>query len=315
MRFFSVFSGIEAASVAWDGLGFEAVGYSEINPFASAVLAHHYPETKNYGDITKNPSWGLTAGTADILIGGSPCQAFSIAGLMRGLADPRGNLALTFVQLAARLQPRWVVWENVPNALSSNGGRDFAAIVSAFSQLGYGLCWRVLDCTGYGLPQRRKRLFLICHIGSWQPAAQVLFDSSKGSDLEADCGSPEEIHTPVYLTRDKQSSRVVTFQPGNLIRQAGARPSEKYVTTLKASSGDQCPWIATEEGIRKLTPVDYERLQGFPDNYTSIPYKGKAAEDCPEAQRLKALGNSMATPVIRWIGARIKRINRELYGS
>ena len=311
MKFLSVFSGIEAASVAWKDLGWEAVAFSEIDPWPSALLSHHYPKIPNYGNITQHHTWPITPGSIDLLIGGSPCQAFSIAGDMLGLADPRGNLALTFVQLAARLQARWVVWENVQNAISSNGGRDFAAIISAFSQLGYGLCWRVLDCTGFGLPQRRKRLFLICHLGSWQPAFKVLFDSTKGAHLEGNSGSQEQANPSLYLTGDKQSNRVMTFQPGNLIRQAGARPSDKHITTLKASSGDQCPWICTEEGIRTLTPIDYERLQGFPDNYTRIPYKGADASACSDSKRFKALGNSMATPVIKWIGERIKAIDQE----
>lgn len=179
MNFLSVFSGIEAASVAWKPLGFKALGFADINPFASAVLSHHYPETKNYGDITQHKSWGIKPGTVDVLIGGSPCQAFSIGGFREGLADPRGSLTLNFVSLIDSLKPRWVIWENVPGVLNSNRGADFAAFIWALGQCGYSFGWRVLDAQGTGspnpLPQRRRRVFLIGHLTDRNAAAEVLF--------------------------------------------------------------------------------------------------------------------------------------------
>jgi hypothetical protein len=145
MTYLSVFSGIEAASVAWKDLGWEAKGFAEIDEFASAVLAHHFPSIKNYGDITKHTTWDIAPGSIDILIGGSPCQSFSASGKRTGLADPRGQLSLTYLELVKRLQPRWIVWENVPNVLRSNQGRDFAHFIISLGQCGYGWTYRVLD--------------------------------------------------------------------------------------------------------------------------------------------------------------------------
>ena len=174
MRFLSVCSGIEAASVAWNPLGWKAVGFSEIEPFPCAVLAHHYPGTPNYGDMTKFEEWPNA--NVDLLCGGTPCQSFSVAGLRKGLADPRGNLMLTFGAIAAKYRPRWLVWENVPGVLSSNGGRDFGAFLGMLGQLGYGFAYRVLDAQYFGVPQRRRRVFVVGCLGDWRRAASVLFE-------------------------------------------------------------------------------------------------------------------------------------------
>ena len=177
MRYLSTFSGIEAASVAWHPLGWEPVGFSEIDPFASAVLKHRFPGVPNYGDITKHPDWGLEPGSVDLLVGGSPCQAFSVAGLRKGLDDPRGQLTLVYLQLAARLQPEWIVWENVPGVLSADGGRAFGAFLGALAELGYGFAYRVLDARHFGVPQRRRRVFLVARrAGDWQSCAKVLLE-------------------------------------------------------------------------------------------------------------------------------------------
>lgn len=183
MRYLSVCSGIEAASVAWHPLGWEAVGFSEIEKFPSAVLAHHYPNVPNFGDMTKHETWPLAPGSIDLLVGGTPCQSFSVAGLRKGLADPRGNLMLTYLAIADRLRPRWIVWENVPGVLSSNGGRDFGTFLGALGELGYGWAYRVLDaqwCRSNGHPravsQRRRRVFVIGSLGGSRSAAEVLFE-------------------------------------------------------------------------------------------------------------------------------------------
>ena len=181
MKYLSVCSGIEAATVAWHPLGWEPVGFSEIEPFPSAVLAHHYPHVPNFGDMTKFQEWPLDAGAVDILVGGTPCQSFSVAGLRQGLKDPRGNLMLTYLAIAARLRPQWVVWENVPGVLSSNGGRDFGSFLGGLGQLGYGFAYRVLDaqwCRTHGhpraVPQRRRRVFVVGCLGDATAAATVL---------------------------------------------------------------------------------------------------------------------------------------------
>ena len=174
MRFLSVCSGIEAASVAWNPLGWKAVAFSEIEPFPCALLAHHYPDTPNWGDMTKYKEWPDVS--IDLLCGGTPCQSFSVAGLRKGLDDPRGNLMLTFGAIAAKYRPKWLVWENVPGVLSSNGGRDFGTFLGMLGQLGYGFAYRVLDAQYFGLAQRRRRVFVVGCLGDWRSAAAVLFE-------------------------------------------------------------------------------------------------------------------------------------------
>jgi len=174
MRFLSVCSGIEAASAAWTPLGWKAVAFSEIEPFPCSVLAHHYPDTPNWGDMTKYKEWPDVP--IDLLCGGTPCQSFSVAGLRKGLDDPRGNLMLTFGAIAAKYRPKWLVWENVPGVLSSNGGRDFGAFLGMLGELGYGFAYRVLDAQYFGVAQRRRRVFVVGCLGDWRSAAAVLFE-------------------------------------------------------------------------------------------------------------------------------------------
>lgn len=172
--FMSVCSGIEAASVAWTPLGWSALSVAEVDKFPAAVLAHHYPQVPNYGDITQFSTWPDAA--PDVLVGGTPCQSFSVAGLRAGLADPRGNLALTYLAIVDRYRPRWVVWENVPGVLSADGGSAFGAFLGGLAELGYGFAYRVLDAQYFGLAQRRKRVFVVGHLGDWRRAAAVLFE-------------------------------------------------------------------------------------------------------------------------------------------
>ena len=363
---------MEAASVAWEPLGWKAVGFSEIEPFPCAILAHRFPTTPNYGSLLTHHEWPVEPGSIDLLVGGTPCQSFSVAGLRKGMADPRGNLALVFLGLADRVKPRWIVWENVPGVLSSNGGRDFGSFLGALGQLGYGVAYRVLDAQNFGVPQRRRRVFVVACLGpgGWEAAAKVLFepeslrwDSStsrkKGENNPRNVkncvglsiyenrptdsritgphliaptmtsrfgtggGNVPFVHhiapsnvAPTVTSSGPPYSRTgnervetealaITFQPGNLCRQAGAEPSTTTTTTLKASSGDQMPHVAQSMSVRRLTPRECERLQGFPDDWSLIPWKGKPVDQCPDGPRYKACGNSMAVPVMRWIGTRI----------
>jgi DNA (cytosine-5)-methyltransferase 1 len=183
--YLSVCSGIEAASVAWKPLGWEAVAFAEVEPFPCSVLAHHYPQTPNWGDMTQWKEWPDAA--INVLVGGTPCQSFSVAGKRGGMDDARGQLALSFSAIAKRYKPQWIVWENVPGVLSSGGGRDFGAFIQSLVELGYGVCWRVLDAQYFGVAQRRRRVFVVGHLGDWRRAAAVLFereslqrDSAKG---------------------------------------------------------------------------------------------------------------------------------------
>ena len=175
MKYLSVCSGIEAATVAWHDLGWTPVAFSEIEKFPSAVLAHHYPDVPNVGDMTQFKEWNLEP--INLLVGGTPCQSFSVAGLRKGLDDPRGNLMLTFLAIAERERPQWIVWENVPGVLSSNGGRDFGTFLAALGELGYGWAYRVLDAQWFGVAQRRRRVFVVGCLGDQASAAAVLFES------------------------------------------------------------------------------------------------------------------------------------------
>jgi len=174
MKYLSVCSGIEAATVAWHPLGWQAVAFGEIEKFPSQVLAHHYPDTPNWGDMTKFKEW--QDADVNVFVGGTPCQSFSVAGLRKGLDDPRGNLMLTYLAIAARYRPEWLVWENVPGVLSSNGGLDFASLLRGMGELGYGFAYRILDAQYFGVAQRRRRVFVVGYLGNWRPAAAVLFE-------------------------------------------------------------------------------------------------------------------------------------------
>jgi len=502
MRYLSVCSGMEAATVAWHHMGWTPVGFSEIEPFPSQILKHHYPTIPNYGDLTKFKEWPIERGAIDLLVGGTPCQAFSVAGLRQGLADPRGNLALTFLALADHLRPKYILWENVPGVLSSSKGEDFASFISALAELRYGFAWRVCDAQHFGVPQRRKRIFLLAieGAGNWRTAAEILFErkslcgdieesDQEGESITSDAGASSKasrkwpadiactlnasfgnkqglenqhalgggslfVPAPICMSSGQANAAIaedkahtlnathetqtiattvgtlcardykgvgnqyvqegkcivenlpkiiktselrltgkiteqetcptltagakggdseplaITFQPGNLRRDAGADPSTQATTTLKATPGDQMPHIAYAQGVdlynqaltgdlhcplrtagghgapavmafdafnqtvsetsqtlscsasdvnhtgavysptmavRRLTPRECERLQGFPDDYSMIPWKGKPASECPDGPRYKACGNSMAVPVMRWIGERIQK--------
>jgi len=392
MNYLSVCSGIEAASTAWKNLNWNAVGFSEIEPFPSAVLSHHYPTVNNYGDINGHSEWKLPS--VDILVGGTPCQSFSIAGLRKGLEDPRGNLMLTYLRIIESRKPRWIVWENVPGVLSSNGGRDFATFVTALGNMGYGWAYRVLDSQWFGVPQRRKRVFVIGYLGDRNLATEVLFksesvcrDSKKGkkkgeritrtakdSSGVSSTRRPEhttvgalcaDSHPGAYSGQDAYTGRLIatTINPtayafdsmssnsmkssnpisgcnqvniskaldtsrgldpscnqgGIGIVQANSYGTDLYngiITgdtaaslTSNANSTGAGPTVMQLKAVRRLTPIECERLQGFPDKYTEIPWRGKTPDQCPDGPRYKALGNSMTVPVMRWIGERIAMID------
>ncbi len=371
MRYGSVCSGIEAASVAWHPLGWRASFLSEIEAFPRAVLSHHFPTVPLHGDFTT-----IEAGQydpIDLLVGGTPCQDFSVAGLRAGMAGDRGNLTLQFLTLARRLRPRWVVWENVPGVLSSNHGRDFGAFLGGLGELGYGWAYRTLNAEYFGVAQRRRRVFVVGCLGDWRRAAAVLFERHSLQGHPAPSREAGAVTTQA-LTRSlgaggaddnqAQGGFYVPFGPGGerdvgtcLTRSAGRYDldTETFVAAYRTSgncgaweTGDrvdalttgtdpnshliQCvtgdvahtlkaegfdasedgtgrgqPMVNQAAGVRRLTPTECERLQGFPDGWTDVPYRGKPAADGP---RYKALGNSMAVPVMAWIGRRIEMVER-----
>ena len=391
MIFGSVCSGIEAASVAWHPLGWRAAFLSDIEAFPRAVLAHHYPDVPLRGDFTQ-----IQAGEHEpigLLVGGTPCQSFSVAGLRGGMDDDRGNLALEYLRLADRLRPRWLVWENVPGVLSSNGGRDFGSILGGMVELGYGFAYRVLDAQFFGVAQRRRRVFAVGYAGDWRPPAAVLFERQSlsghpsprrkagqgrspvpGQRLAFGGGNPGPIDVGTTLTAhgvrmdfeaepfvahtlraegfdasedgtgrgtplvpvcfsakdsgaDAMEDCAPTLRAGSHDKShanAGVMPAVAFalrgreggalpevegdgetVGTLRAASGGSSRDDLASSSVRRLTPRECERLQGFPDDYTAVPYRKKPAADGP---RYRALGNSMAVPVMRWIGERIQAV-------
>jgi len=204
VNYLSVCSGIEAATVAWHPLGWNPVGFSDIEKFPSEVLKHHYPNVTNFGDMTKYKEWNL--GTVDLLVGGTPCQSFSVAGLRKGLEDPRGNLALVYCGILDHFKPKWFVWENVPGVLSSGGGRDFGSFLGAVAELGYGFAYRVLDAQYFGVAQRRRRVFVVGYFGDWRPAAEVLFE-------------PESLRRDNPPSREKREKTTPSFASGSEVGQ------------------------------------------------------------------------------------------------
>jgi DNA (cytosine-5)-methyltransferase 1 len=414
MKYGSVCSGIEAATAAWHGLGWQPSFFSEIEPFPRAVLTHHYPHVPLHGDFTTIK--GDQYEPIQLLVGGTPCQSFSVAGLRGGLDDGRGNLALEFLRLADRTRPKWLVWENVPGVLSSNGGRDFGSILGGMVELGYGFAYRVLDAQFFGVAQRRRRVFVVGYLGDWRRAAAVLFERHSlqghpaprreagekpaptisarptgggglGTDFDLDgglvarCDTTREgrRHDPSLETlitgtlcnngkaagsatsQDAENGFLVPIIAGTMKSCASGggqsnsadhaaagymipvafsgidngRDATKNLTPTLRKGGDgaygqamavagticrdsfvggaggrpegaaQGHFLQYGLGVRRLTPRECERLQGFPDDYTLVPNRGKPAADGP---RYKALGNSMAVPVMRWIGERIAKM-------
>lgn len=353
----SVCSGIEAATAAWHPLGWKPSFFSEIEKFPRAVLQHHYPEVPLHGDFTT-----IQVGQyepIDLLVGGTPCQSFSIAGLRGGLDDERGNLALEYLRLADRLRPRWLVWENVPGVLSSNGGRDFGSILGGMVELGYGVAYRVLDAQyvrvdGFGraVPQRRRRVFVVGYLGDWRRAAAVLLErhSMSGSaaplrkagqvaaaltangvgTCRADDNQAQANHliatyrmvafgeysddgsASTVKARDHKDATDLVVQPvafdckGTQVQFSadGSHPTLRAMghSGSHANAGGHAAFQWGKVVLR-LTPTECEKLQGFPDGWTDIRHGGKPTPDGP---RYKALGNSMAVNVMRWIGERIQ---------
>jgi len=385
MKYISVCSGIEAATTAWHHMGWHPQAFAEIEPFPSAVLKHHWPHVPNVGDFTQIGE--EFADSIDLIVGGTPCQSFSVAGKRAGLDDPRGNLTLEFVRLCNRVRPRWILWENVPGVLSIDGGETFAAFIQALGECGYQCAWRILDAQNFGVPQRRRRVFVVGYFGDWRPAAAVLFESAgmcrdiktgaqTGQDiahplraqpqashradsdtyvarvaptLNAHFGSKQGLenqhidggcglfvtHTlrgEGYDASEDGTGRGTPLVTGTLVSNgdahSGFRDEHGLVafqqnasgelrtsdtsytvnTNSNASSGRNTPLVCSST-VRRLTPIECERLQGVPDGHTLIPWRKKPAGECRNGPRYKAIGNSMAVPVMRWLGERIEMVD------
>jgi len=419
VRYLSLFSGIEAASLAWQPLGWQPVAFAEVEPFPCAVLAHHHPDVPNLGDVSEITHAQIAAlGQIDVVVGGSPCQGLSLAGTRKGLADERSGLFHELVRIFHAAHTlcgaRYLVWENVPGALSNQSGRDFAVVVGALAgcripvpehgwgsegmALGhYGLLeWAVLDAQWFGLAQRRKRVFAVLDTGCWLNRAPILLERDS---LRGDCparGKTRQDNTNAGLAdtdehggyvpdtsmclnaggmgrRDAESETFVihgsqdpivsddiahalgrNHGQENAIYTLAERGRENgrsldcrsdgtanaLLTPNGGRAGMGVGAIANGSSVRRLTPRECERLQGFPDDYTRIPFRTyisgiprKASvttmiktiysnakslsvnqidslndishKECPDGLRYRALGNSMAVPVMRWIGERI----------
>lgn len=429
MRYISLFSGIEAASVAWEPLGWEPLAFCEIDEFPSAVLAHRFPDVENLGDITKVDWKEVIArhGRPDVVVGGSPCQSFSVAGGRESLSG-ESRLMFEYVRALDEIRPRWFLWENVPGVLNTRDNA-FAQLLGEVQKLGYGsLAWRVLDAQFFGVAQRRRRVFLVGRLGEGGSAAAVLFEpeslrgdnpssrekrkalaraagrgSSDCGDASGRLGSPvafkysagagartmptygdgscntltADYHSPaiclqtdhlgqngtnahvgVSKTLDTQGAPAVAYAvrmregkagggkgplvqtdmsgtiatgndqtilckaytqlgdeiAGTLTARADSSPCiDRGQNVLFTASGHSCDefCVTIHDGtkwvLRRLTPTECERLQGFPDGWTDVPYKGK--EHPSDTPRYKACGNSMAVPVMRWIGSRIQMVD------
>lgn len=308
--------------MAWEPLGWKAAWYSQFDPehdykrgpdFASAVLAHRYPDVPNLGDMTKiYDSDIFKKSKIDVLVGGTPCQSFSLNGFRKGMRDKRGRLALTFCEIARDKRPRWVVWENVPGVLSSNGGRDFGSILGALAECGYGLAYRVLDAQYFGVPQRRRRVFVVGHLGDTgaNRAEEVLFEQEGGFWDAAEGGALVRAEPSVPVEASGGAAVYLCIEPSSetsrCLLASGAKRNISAETFVIHNLPGRGAFDASLVEVRALTPTEWERLQGFPDGYTLVPYRGRPACDGP---RQEALGNSMAVPVMRWIGERITAID------
>jgi DNA (cytosine-5)-methyltransferase 1 len=318
----TLFSGIGAPELAAPDLDWRWC--AEIDPFACAVLARRFPQQPNLGDVTEIDPHAVEP--VDILVFGSPCQSFSVAGERGGMADARGELVWTALDIIAGLQPAWIVFENVPGLLSSGGGRDFGAILGTLGDLGYGFAYRVLDAQFFGVPQRRRRLFVVACLGDWRAAAAVLFErqslrrdpaprrqapqtiagsaaaiplraSGSGTAHGAGIGA---IGDPA-LTLDRDGSMAIAF---TIVPPLVARSTRGSAQTLSPGYHTD-GHIVAGQAPRRLTPRECERLQGLPDDWTLIRHRRKPAADGP---RYRAIGNSMAVPVMRWILDRLRAV-------
>lgn len=271
MRYVSLFSGIEAASLAWEPLGWEAVAFAEIEPFPCKVLEKRFPGVPNLGDVSK-VDWSPYAGAVDVVVGGSPCQAFSVAGKRKGLMDERGRLMLEYVRAVRDLGPRWLVWENVPGVLSQDGGRAFGTLLGALDDIGYSLAWRVLDAQFFGVAQRRRRVFLVGHIGAGGGApAAVLFepDSVSGNTKSSKQKREELAAVPqggagggggCLTPWGSQTNRVFSEKGPFQTLQAGDRSgTNRQAVCLKYHQGAKAGGIGAQIGQSPTLTADYHQ--------------------------------------------------------
>lgn len=346
MRTFSTFSGVEGI-----GQGLpkecETVGFSEIDKYASQVLAYHYPHIKNYGDIGKI-NWSEVP-DFDLLTGGSPCQDFSIAGRRRGLGGTKSSLAWEYIRALREKQPRYFLWENVKGVMSSRSGWDFANLLVAFSESGYSLWYQVLNAKDFGVPQNRERIFVFGVRG--ESAPEVFFEREGNQQIDQ-LNAPKHSNDRVYgesgISPTLNTARGGNRQPfiavalrnkdrskhqgkdgqkyGDYAKQYHLEPQrdglsfavketahENYILqrsrgknkgglhtdapTLSSNSWVDNNHLVGGESIRRLTPIECERLMGWPDDWTRYGSEGEISD----SQRYKMCGNGVVSAVVRAI--------------
>ena len=319
MKYISLFSGIESASAAWEPLGWNPVCFAEIEPFPRAVLAHRFPNVPLHDDM-RQVDWHQYRDQADVVVAGAPCQAFSVAGARQSLDDDRGNLTLATLEALNAIRPEFFLFENVPGILSTKDnafGCFLAGLVGAGAPLQPpGRCrwtdaglvsgpdrrvaWRILDAQHFGVPQRRRRVFVVGCPRTGADPAEILFEKNKRG---------------VHFTAIRKEKKKITFDSVEDFKKSGRKiitinaredPIFIYDKSLPIGKMDMghafIDFSSSHPKARRLTPTECERLQGFSDGWTQVPYRNKPAADGP---RYKALGNAMAVPLIRWLGERI----------
>jgi len=354
MEFISLFSGIGGFDLGFERAGMGCVGYAENDKYAKQVLAYHWPNVLDYGDVRNVTK--KTTKPVDLVCGGFPCQDLSVAGKRAGLAGEQSGLWNEFHRIIAELRPRWVVIENVPGLLSSNKGRDMGTILGALAKLRYGYAYRVLDAQFFGVAQRRRRVFIVANSTDWHYPAKVLFESEScerhtppsrkteeepagtiGAQLAKRGGDLDNhgayISMALSTTNQRLDAESQSFVYGFMPRLTNMTVHKEIAPTMHPGSGGSsspaiaftaeqtpktgieiCPALQTYSarkpgvtgfsvGVRRLTPVECERLQGFPDGWTDV-------DDMSDTQRYRQLGNAVCVNVAEWIGNAIMSIER-----
>ena len=271
VRYVSVFSGIEAASVAWEPLGWEPAAFCEIDAFPSAVLAERYPDVPNLGDITK-VDWGEFInehGRPDVLVGGSPCQSFSIAGGRESLGG-ESRLMFEYIRAVQDLRPRWLLWENVPGVLNTRDNA-FVQLLDSLQELGYSLAWRVLDAQFFGVAQRRRRVFLVGHLGDGGACAAVLFESeSVRGNTAPSREKRQKLATCAKIRSGSPSFEVMSFKWWQGAAARSVAPYSDGTTSTLTNSDSHVPAIVSATEVNGcLTPWDVQSKRVFSDNSAS----------------------------------------------
>lgn len=279
------------------------VGFSEIDRYAIETYSKHFPEHKNYGDITK-----IDEGTLpdfDLLVGGFPCQSFSIAGRRRGFEDTRGTLFFDIARIVRKKQPRLLFLENVKGLLSHDEGRTFAIIIATLDELGYDCQWQVLNSKNFGVPQNRERVFIVGHLrGTPRPEVFPIGGSNSGhlQEITQGVSDAQRIYDPAGLAKSQKALGGGMGAKTGLYaihqRSRGKNPGgeKEFCPTITGQSFQDNNHVVSGARVRRLTPTEYERLMGLPDGWT---------EGHSDTQRYKLCGNGVVVNVVEEIVKRL----------